>query len=175
MSRLNKAPSALPSSGNALAGRGTSQVINSALPATSRRVSNGVACDTGYKWLTSGLSRCPRSNLRSLDSPMARQAATSRKAAPAKAAAEPRASSSPSKSSKAASTKTSAAKAGAAGSKAAAAKFDSLSVEQKVAFLLAERDLLRARIAELEAKQARAADRVAWALDSLRDVLGEQA
>lgn len=105
---------------------------------------------------------------------MARQAATSRKAAAPKPAPVPRVAKAaalrPAKTTPAAATK------------ALAAKFDGLSADQKVAHLLAERDALQARIARLEAdlarqreKQAQVADRVAWALDSLRDVLGERA
>lgn len=103
---------------------------------------------------------------------MARQAATSRKAAAEKAVPAARAAKA-------------APRAGKAAAKSAAKfdgpKLDGLSVEQKVAHLLAERDALLARITRLEAdladqraKQARAADRVAWALDSLRDILGER-
>jgi chorismate mutase len=87
---------------------------------------------------------------------MARQAATTRKAVAPKVTPGPRASK-------------------------AAAKFDTLSADQKVAHLLAERDALMARVARLEADlsrqrktQAQVADRVAWALDSLRDILGER-
>jgi hypothetical protein len=90
---------------------------------------------------------------------MARQAATTRKPAGAKASSAARPAPRPAK----------------------APKLESLSSEQQVLQLRQEQEHLIARIASLEAdvarlraKQTAVADRVAWALDSLRDVLAER-
>lgn len=55
---------------------------------------------------------------------------------------------------------------------------DGLSAEQKIALLLRERekmvtqlDAVQAKIATLEARDAQLADRIAWALDTLNDLL----
>jgi hypothetical protein len=62
--------------------------------------------------------------------------------------------------------------------KSALGRLDGLSPEQKVARLLEEREALVARVRELEAelrrqtaKHADVADRIAWALDTLKDLI----
>jgi adenylosuccinate synthase len=70
----------------------------------------------------------------------------------------------------------------ARGGKTALSRLDGLSSEQKIARLLDEREKLTARVMELEAeivrqkaKHAEVADRIAWTLDLLKDVMASKA
>jgi hypothetical protein len=61
-------------------------------------------------------------------------------------------------------------------------QFDGLSDTQKVAILLKEReqlkgavDALQSRLLATEARKAQLADRIAWALDTLNDLLRDKA
>lgn len=89
---------------------------------------------------------------------MARQAATTRKPVPPKAVTPPRA------------------------RKGQRLRLEGLSTEQQVARLLADREDLVARVTDLERqleqhrqRQSEVADRLAWALDNLRDLLSSRA
>ena len=102
---------------------------------------------------------------------MARRAATRASAAPATGARTAAVKASPGRAAK----PTTASRKTAARFDRSPPKLEGHSLEKQVAMLLADRQALIAALEASEARAAEVADRIAWALDTLEDLLGRRA